>query len=528
MRPAPSRGYPLGMSRPVPAASGVQPFVGGGSARLAARLRTRLGGPARMRVIVLFACVLGLETADLASLGAIAAPLKLALHLDNTQVGVLAAVPSLIAAAATLPLGVLADRVPRVPLLAASVAVWAAGMILCAASSSFEMLLIVRMFLGATTAASGPLIASLVGDLFWPEERGRIYGYILAGQLLGTLFGLLISGNLASLSWRLALAVLALPSVVIAASIWRTLQEPARGGASRLEPATEGVRKTGSRPREAKDGAGASAPDRTPAVAEAVNRSGVKPHRELVLERDPTRMALWRAVVYVLRVRSNDILIVASSLGYFFQAGVNTFGVIYVVGHFRVSQSAATSLLGLVALGALAGTVLGGRLADRLLRRGHATARIIVGGSGFIVSSLLFVPGILSRSLLIAVPLYLLAAFGLAAPTAALDAARLDIMPGRLWGRAEAIRTVLRTLAVASSPLLFGWVSDQLATGSRSSTKGLGYHASTVGLKYTFLLMLIPMAVSGAVLLRGRHAYPRDVATALASDAEIARGRRAA
>lgn len=34
--------------------------------------------------------------------------------------------------------------------------------------------------------------------------------------------------------------------------------------------------------------------------------------------------------------------------------------------------------------------------------------------------------------------------------------------------------------------------------------------------------MLVPMAAGGVLLLRGRHAYPRDVATALASDERIA------
>jgi hypothetical protein len=40
--------------------------------------------------------------------------------------------------------------------------------------------------------------------------------------------------------------------------------------------------------------------------------------------------------------------------------------------------------------------------------------------------------------------------------------------------------------------------------------------------------MLIPLAVSGLILLRGSRAYKRDVATALASEAAIARGRSSA
>jgi MFS family permease len=496
------------------------------------RLQRRLGGPARTRVIVLFACVLALDTADLASLGAVAGQLKLALHLHNTELGVLAAAPSLVGAVFTLPLGVLADRVRRVPLLALSTAIWAIAMALSGASSSFAMLLVVRLFLGATAAASAPLIASLVGDLFWPEERGRVFGYILAGQLLGSGVGLLVSGDLAQASWRVAFWILVVPSLALGAAIWRMLPEPARGGASRIRRGAKrvpsgknGRHRARRRPPRGRRAHKAAPAPRDKALESALRSAGVKPRRGLVLDRDPRDMSLRQAVVYVLRLRTNSLLIVASALGYFFQAGVNTFGVVFVIAHFAVSQTAATSLLALVALGALAGTVAGGRIADALLTRGYLPARMVVGGGAFLLSSAIFVPGLLSRALAIALPLYFLAAAALAAPGPALDAARLDIVPGRLWGRAEAIRTVLRTLAVAAAPLVFGVLSDQLASGARTTTKGFGYHASGPGLKYTFLLMLTPMALSGLVLLRGARSYARDAATALASDA-AAKGNR--
>jgi predicted MFS family arabinose efflux permease len=486
-------------------------------------VRTRLGGPARARVIVLFACLLGLETADLASLGAIAGQLKPALHLDNTQLGILAAAPALVAIFATLPLGVLADRTRRTPVLAMTTATWAVAMLLSAASSSFDELLVARFFLGAATAASAPLIASLVGDLFWPEERGRVYGYILGGQLLGSSFGLLVIGNLTAFSWRVALVALALPSVALALAIARLLPEPARGGASRLQQGARKIHvpKGTRRWRRGRRDTAEHAPHRDPAVERVVRRAKVEPREGLVLREDPFAMPLKRAVVYVLRLPTNVLLIISSALGYFFQAGVNTFGVVFVIAHFGVSQMAATSLLALVALGALAGNVIGGRIADGLLARGYLPARMVVGGTAFVASSAIFVPGLLTRNLLVAMLLYFVAAVALSAPSPTLDAARLDIVPGRLWGRAEAIRTVLRTLAVAAAPLMFGFVSDELSSGPRATTREFAYHANGPGLKYAFLLMLIPLAISGLILLRGTRAYERDAATALASEAAI-------
>ena len=108
---------------------------------------------------------------------------------------------------------------------------------------------------------------------------------------------------------------------------------------------------------------------------------------------------------------------------------------------------------------------------------------MVVGGTAFVASSAIFVPGLLTRNLLVAMLLYFIAAVALSAPGPTLDAARLDIVPGRLWGRAEAIRTVLRTLAVAAAPLMFGFVSDELSSGPRTTTREFGYHASGPGLK---------------------------------------------
>jgi hypothetical protein len=78
-------------------------------------------------------------------------------------------------------------------------------------------------------------------------------------------------------------------------------------------------------------------------------------------------------------------------------------------------------------------------------------------------------------------------------------------MPPLLWGRAEAVRTLLRSLAIALAPLLFGAVSDYVFGGGRS------------GLQWTFAVMILPLGASAWLLFKGRATYPRDVATAAAS-----------
>src|SRR2546430_5011792 len=196
-------------------------------------LTTALGGAERTRVIVLLASVLALSSADAATVGASATPLRHALHITNTDIGLLVTVTSLIAAIASLPFGVLADRVRRTWVLGGAIVLWGAAMIWSATVSGFGELLLARVFLGGVTAAAGPLVASLVGDYFPAAERGRIYGYILAGELGGAGVGFAVTGDIATLSWRAAFVILALPAFALAWLMFK-LPEPERGGRSAL------------------------------------------------------------------------------------------------------------------------------------------------------------------------------------------------------------------------------------------------------------------------------------------------------
>src|SRR5438270_759289 len=69
-----------------------------------------LFGDKRARVVVLFACVLALESADLATVGAAAPELEGAFHISNTQLGLLAAISTMVGAIVTVPIGALTDR----------------------------------------------------------------------------------------------------------------------------------------------------------------------------------------------------------------------------------------------------------------------------------------------------------------------------------------------------------------------------------------------------------------------------------
>jgi predicted MFS family arabinose efflux permease len=485
--------------------------IGGASAaqlpRRAARkakreLERAVGGPARAKVITLFACVLGLESADLTAVGAAGPQLQSSLHISNTELGLLAALSTGVGALATVPFGALTDRIRRVNLLAIAVGLWGTAMVLSAVAQGYVWLLLSRVGLGAVTAAAGPAVASLTGDFFPAAERARIYGYILTGELLGAGFGFVISGTVAGvISWRGAFAVLAVPAALLAISIWRLLPEPQRGGQSALESDDDDSGEEVAR--------------------ETIARRNVAPIESHVLRENPDRMRLRRAIVYVLRIRTNRWLIVASAIGYFFFAGMRTFAVVFVRRHFGLGQASATALLFVVGLGALAGVLIAGRLADRRIRSGHIDARVRIAAIAYVGASILLVPSLLVSSLAIAVPLLLFSAAALSAPNPPLDAARLDVMPARLWGRAEGVRTLVRQSAQTAAPLLFGVIADALGGGAQSI--GAGEHVvrgGAQGLQYAFLIMLVPLMLSGVAVFAARKSYPADVATAIASERE--------
>ena len=194
-------------------------------------LRARVGGARRLREIVLLASVLALSTADLGIIGAIAVPLKSSLGIDNAGIGVLVSAATAVGAVATLPMGVISDRASRVNLLSVTIIIWCVAIGVCGAARSYPMLLISRLGLGVVVAAAGPAVASLAGDLFPSAARGRIYGYILSGEIVGVAIGILLCGNVAAvLSWRFGFWILVPPGLYLAWAIHRLLPEPVRGG----------------------------------------------------------------------------------------------------------------------------------------------------------------------------------------------------------------------------------------------------------------------------------------------------------
>lgn len=155
----------------------------------------------------------------------------------------------------------------------------------------------------------------------------------------------------------------------------------------------------------------------------------------------------------------------------------------------------------------------------------HAAGRLVVA----VPPDELFLPGLLANSLALALPLMMIAGVAFGARNPPLDAARLDIMHHRLWGRAESIRSFLRRTTTAASPIVFGLIADALASpvpgAHANGAHGFGANADARGLELASLVLLATLVLGGLCTFVAMLTYPRDVATALASEAEVSADR---
>jgi predicted MFS family arabinose efflux permease len=436
----------------------------------------RLRAQPHLHEVLLLGSVLALDSADRSSIGAVAPSLRNAFALDNTAIGLLSAAFAAVGVVAVIPAGMLTDRVRRVHLLGGACLLWSVAMVAVGAAPTYTALLVTRLFLGALIAIAGPVSVSMIGDLFPPERRGRALGLIDSGELVGAGAGfLLAAGLVVVVEWRVVYWVLAAPGALLAYHVW-TMREPRR---------------------RAGDGGAILADDET---LKMVERAHVHPRDELVLDgHDADEMSLWQAFRWVLRVPTNAVIIVASSVGSMFLAAVQTFGVLFVVDEYGVSRGEAVLFLPVVGAGAFVGTIVGGRLGDRLIRDGRVERRILVAAVAYLVTCAALVPTVLSHSLLLALPFMVVAGGGLGAANAPLDAARLDVVYPKLWGRAESARSAVRTAATAAAPLVFGVLADAF------------------GLRTAFLVSLPALVANAAGLWFASRTYAEDVATVAVS-----------
>jgi MFS family permease len=171
-----------------------------------------------------------LNVGDRMLLGVVTEPVRQDLALSDTQMslanGFLFVAFNLVAG---LFIARLADRGNRVRILAVGIAAWSISTAATGLAHNFTALAMARVGVGIGEATAFPAVMSLIPDLFRPQVRGRALAVFQSSSFIGIVGGTVLAGVLAaSLGWRTMFYVCGASGVVLAAILVLSVREPER------------------------------------------------------------------------------------------------------------------------------------------------------------------------------------------------------------------------------------------------------------------------------------------------------------
>jgi len=175
---------------------------------------------------------------DRVVLGILVAPIKSELHLTDTELGLIGGTAfALFYTSLGVPVGWLADRINRVWIMTAALALWSAFTAVCGLARGFPGLFLARLGVGVGEAGGVAPAYALLADYFPPRTRARALGFYSLGIPLGSALGLLLGGYIATrFNWRTAFFALGIAGVVLAPVLVATIREPRRGTYDQASP----------------------------------------------------------------------------------------------------------------------------------------------------------------------------------------------------------------------------------------------------------------------------------------------------
>jgi MFS family permease len=154
-------------------------------------------------IVLLLAVVLFINYVDRGAVGTASPLIQRDLHLTNEQLGRLGSAFFWVYALIQIPVGWLAERYGAHRVLAAGLVIWASATMLTGASSSFAMLIVLRMMLGLGESAGFPCVSKLLASVVPVTGLGKANGIVACGYLIGPGAGIFAAGLLIDhFNWR--------------------------------------------------------------------------------------------------------------------------------------------------------------------------------------------------------------------------------------------------------------------------------------------------------------------------------------
>jgi MFS family permease len=399
-----------------------------------------------------------LDYIDRNILAAVLPQIQAEMGLSSTQAGALG--PTfLIAYTAFAPLmGWAGDRYNRTRLLVCGVGLWSLATVGAGFADTYGHLVLARSLLGIGEATYGTLAPTILADLYPRERRGQILSFFYLAVPVGSALGYVLGGLIEPhYGWRMAFWIVGGPGLVAALS-GLLLREPPRGAMDR---------------------------------AEGVN--------DLVSMHAPGHVS-WRDYGMLKQNRSYIHNTLGMALMTFALGGLALWMPAFFHRVKGMTLQEANLWIGPLTVGAgLLGTLTGGWLADRLLRRTPG-AYFLVSGCGMLLAMPCALVALLADAPTVYLPAMFLAECGVFLNTGPCNAILVNVVPPAMRSTAFAINIFLiHVLGDIWSPIAIGALAD--ATGGNL----------TVGM----LLTVAAIGGAGVLFLRGMRYLEQDQRAAL-------------
>ena len=405
--------------------------------------------------------------------------LKADFHVGDLAIGVLLSLALLFNGLITVPAGYLADRWNRKQAIGKTVIGWSILSAGGAASIGFPMLVGLRSTLGFGQAITEPSAASLIGDYYPPDQRGKAFSIQQVMLLGGTGLGVGLGGLIGTtLGWRPALVIVAIPGLFVSLLVFR-LREPKRGTADMMAA-------SGTGEIEHHEGEHASLFDHGFMQFVKDMISGLRADMRTILNIRTMRYALCGVAA---------LLFISTAIAAWLPQ--------YYERQLLVEPGKGEGLFFLiVVLGGIPGVLLGGRVADKYAPK-ITGGRLALPAIFLFVGSTCFTASFLVHKtdpvITAVIPVFILQLLGLFIITLAIPSLRAgltDAIPAHLRGAGfGAFNLVAVIFGQAAAPFLIGAIS--------------GYYDDNLRVAF---LMVAPISVIGsAVLFRARKFLDDDM-----------------
>lgn len=399
-------------------------------------------------------------------------PLKEEFGVGDAAIGLLLSAFIVVNGLITVPAGYLADRWNRTRTISRTVVGWSALTALGATAPNFGALVALRSALGFGQAVTEPSAASLIGDYYPVDQRGRAFAIQQVMLIAGTGLGVGLGGILGeTVGWRGAMVVVGVPGLLVAVLVHR-LREPARGAADRLSVG------------------GGDTLEEAPDSDVALFEGGFRRFLADMVE------GLRADLRTIIAIRTMRYALVGVAALLFTITAVAAWLPQFYIRHLGVAEGDGESwFAALVLLGGVPGVLVGGRVADRWANKVQG-ARLALPAAFLFVGNLFFTVSYPLRSFPAAFALQLVGLFVVTMAVPGLRAGLTDAVPAHLRGAGfGAFNLVAVIFGAAAAPTVVAGLSS----------------AFDENLRTAFLLVSPFVFLGAAVLWRARKFLDEDM-----------------